>query len=308
MNEVAWPEGKRFAFTVFDDPDACSEESRMVYHFLADLGFRTTMAVWPIGPLRDRNSDGETCSDSSYRAYAQQLQSRGFEIGYHNAAPHPCTREEIQKSFELFREYFGAYPTAAANHYNTDALYWGSPRLHEGLGRAIYDLSTLGRQRTRFLGHVEDHPYFWGDLCREHIRYYRNFVYREINTLKACPYQPYYDPERPFVNGWFCSAEGTDCASYVATITEANLDRLQEEGGLCIMYTHFGKGFVQDGKLTPRFRELTTRLSRANGWFAPVTAVLDHLRSIHGVRTIPPKVLKRMEWKWLRSKLIYGRS
>ena len=47
---VQWPEGKAFAFTVFDDPDAQSyEDGRVVYSFLDDLGFRTTRGVWP-GP------------------------------------------------------------------------------------------------------------------------------------------------------------------------------------------------------------------------------------------------------------------
>jgi hypothetical protein len=236
------------------------------------------------------------------------MQSLGFEIGYHNAAPHTCTRQEIVSSLERFRDYFGRWPTSAANHFNADALYWGSARFHPGLPRTIYDVVTLGRQRSRFQGHVESSPHFWGDLCRQHIRYFRNLVFREINTLKACPYQPYSDPERPFVNAWFCSAEGTDCRAYVGTISEANLDRLEEEGGMCIMYTHFGKGFIQDGKLEPEFSRLMTRLSRRNGWFAPVTTVLDHLQQVHGANAIPQRELSRMEWKWLRAKLIHGTS
>jgi hypothetical protein len=305
---VPWPGGKRFAFTVFDDPDSCSEESRSVYHFLADLGFRTTMAVWPIGPLRERNSPGETCAEPGYREHALRLQSLGFELGYHNAAPHSCTRDEIARSLELFRDYFGAWPSAAANHYNADAMYWGTARVRAGTRRTIYELATLGRYRGRFAGHVESSPHFWGDLCRQRIRYYRNLVFRDINTLKACPYQPYSDPQRPFVNAWFCSAEGKDRPAYVRTISEANLDRLEQEGGMCIMYTHFGLGFVDGGKLHPEFTRLMTLLSRRNGWFAPVTTVLDHLRSIHGGGVIPERELARMESKWLRAKLMHGTS
>jgi hypothetical protein len=305
-SNVPWPEGRRFAFTVFDDPDASSEASRVVYHFLAGLGFRTTMGVWPLGPLRERNCPGETCADPAYRQHAAGMQSLGFEIGYHNAAPHYCTREEIVRAFELFREYFGAYPQSAANHFNADALYWGSARLHPGWCRALYDLATRGRQRHRFLGHVEGSPYFWGDLCREHIRYFRNFVFREIDTLKACPYQPYADPQRPFVRGWFCSAEGTDRRAFVETISEAHQDRLEEQGGMCIMYTHFGKGFVENGRIEPEFGRLMRRLSRKPGWFAPVATVLDHLHSVRGTQTIPPRALARMESRWLRSKLLHG--
>ena len=50
-------------------------------------------------------------------------------------------------------------------------------------------------------------------------------------------------------------------------LLDANQDRLAEERGMCIMYTHTGKGFVSDGKLDPEFRRLMTRLSKMNGWF-----------------------------------------
>ena len=66
----------------------------------------------------------------------------------------------------------------------------------------------------------------------------------EINTLRACPIMPYHDPQRPFVNQWYASSEGANCASFNAMLTEAAQDRLEAEGGACIMYTHFGHGFV----------------------------------------------------------------
>ena len=63
---LTWPEGKSFAFTIFDDPDAqVLKDGREVYSLLADLGFRTTKGVWPSGPLRQRNSKGDTCADRS---------------------------------------------------------------------------------------------------------------------------------------------------------------------------------------------------------------------------------------------------
>jgi hypothetical protein len=53
-----------FAFTVFDDPDGQSlETTRLVCSFLADLGFRTTIGVWPLDIRREPNSGGspESC-------------------------------------------------------------------------------------------------------------------------------------------------------------------------------------------------------------------------------------------------------
>ncbi len=305
---IPWPDGKRFAFTVFDDPDGCSKASRQVYHLMRDLGLRTTMGVWPLAPRREANSAGETCGDSDYRKYALDLQESGFELGYHNAAPHPCTREEIVESFDRYYDYFGHYPTSGANHYSTDAIYHGLDRLLPGYRRTIYDLAFLGRQRNRFQGHIEGSPYFWGDLCRQHIRYFRNWVFRDIDTWQQCPMQPYSVPQRPYINAFFCSSEGTDCEAFLKTIADAHIDKLAEQGGMCIMYTHFGKGFVNQGKLEPAFVRSMSRISRLDGWFPTVTELLDYLASVRGVTRISPRDLARLESKWLFSKLLHGTS
>jgi hypothetical protein len=64
---ISWPEERRFAFTVFDDLDGQAlETSRLIYGFLADLGFRTTIAVWQLGARREPNSGGETCANPLY--------------------------------------------------------------------------------------------------------------------------------------------------------------------------------------------------------------------------------------------------
>ena len=304
-----WPEGKRFAFTVFDDPDGLTRDARVhVYPLLADLGFRTTRAVWPIGPLRGEDFAGETCASLEYLEDAQRFQEIGFEIGYHNAAPHTCSRAEIIHSLDKFREYFGSDPSSMANHMdNSDSIYWGTARL-SGMRRGIYNAMTRGRNRSRFSGHVEGSEYFWGDICQRRIRYCRNFVYREINTLRVCPAMPYADPERPFVREWFSAADGTDCASFVDMVREQNQDRLEEEGGLSILYTHFGKYFVKDDKVNAEFKRLMTRLSKKNGWFAPVSTILDYLRKKNGSRTITAAERRQMEWRWLFEKSFRGTS
>jgi hypothetical protein len=304
-----WPDGKRFAFTVFDDPDGLTRDARLyVYPLLADLGFRTTRAVWPLGPLRECDFQGETCASREYLEDAQRFQQGGFEIAYHNAAPHTCSRAEIIESLDRFRDYFGGDPASMANHMvNTDSMYWGEARL-SGLQRVIYNAMTRGRNQNRFSGHVEGSEYFWGDICRQRIRYCRNFVYRGINTLTACPVMPYGDPDRPFVREWFSAADGTDCPSFVSMIGEANQDRLESEGGLCILYTHFGKYFVEKNRVNPEFQRLMKRLASKNAWFAPVSEILDYLRQKNGPRVITTAQRARMERRWLFEKAFRGTS
>src|SRR5207253_3046315 len=101
--------------------------------------------------------------------------------------------------------------------------------------------------------------------------------YGNINTLAACPIMPYYDPLRPYVNQWFAASEGPAVGSFVDTIAEPNQDRLEAEGGACIMYTHLSYGFYKDGQLDSRFKALMDRLSRKRGWFVPAATLLDYL-------------------------------
>ena len=306
-NPIVWPEGKRFAFTVFDDPDSQTlEAGRAVYSFLAEQGFRTTKGVWPVRGPRTPSDHGGTCAEPDYLAWCADLQRQGFEIGLHNATLHTSYREEIRAALDRFASEFGGPPRTMAHHYFCDDnLYWGEGRV-SGVNRLVYNLLTRFQNRNKFFGHVDGHPYFWGDLCKERVTYVRNFVFGEINTLKVCPYMPYHDPDRPYVNQWYASSEGANAASFVNTINEQAQDRLEEEGGACIMYTHFGHGYWEDGRLLPRFTELMTRLSRKNGWFVPAGTLLDYLRAQRGELVLTPAQRGELERRWIWHKARFG--
>ena len=266
------------------------------------------MGVWPGGPFRQGTSRSDSCANPVYLAHALETQGRGFEIGFHGAALRTSEREATRQALDDFKRYFGHDPSAMANHFdNSEAIYWGPARL-SGIPKLIYKAAT-GRQRAnRFFGQVEGHPLFWGDLCQQRIQYCRNFVFKQINTLKMCPEMPYHDPDRPFVRQWYAGSEGADAGKFLATISEANQDLLEAEGGACVMYTHFGKGFVQNGQLNPRFRELMTRLSRKGGWFVPVSELLAHIRAQRGEHVLSDSERSRLEWTWLLQKLSGGTS
>jgi hypothetical protein len=129
-----------------------------------------------------------------------------------------------------------------------------------------------------------------------------------VNTLGYCPAMPYHDPERPYVNHWFASTEGPDIESFVGTLAEANQDRLEAEGGACIMYTHFGAGFVVDGRIDSGFEGLIRRLSAKAGWFVPVTTLLDFLLDANGGHVITAAERRSLERRWIARKLRVGRT
>jgi hypothetical protein len=306
---IEWPEGKDFAFTVFDDTDlATLENVSPVYDLLGELGFRTTKSVWPVKGAGTPQIGGATCEDAEYLAWTLELQARGFEIGYHGATYLTASRDLVARAIERFRDMYGHYPRAMANHAGcADSIYWGPDRV-SGVNRLAYKVMTHNSRNNVFRGHREGDPLFWGDICKAKIRYVRNFTYRDINTLAACPLMPYHDPERPLVNSWFASSEGADVDAFNACLSEANQDRLEAEGGACIMYTHFASGFYRDGTIDPRFNRLMERLASKNGWLVPVTTLLDHLAAQRGETVISNAQRRGLERRWLLSKLRVGYS
>lgn len=138
------------------------------------------------------------------------------------------------------------------------------------------------------------------------MKYYRDFVFQDVNTLKACPLMPYHDPRRPLVNYWFAASNGVDPRRFNNCLTEKHQDRLEEEGGACIIYAHFAFGFQRQGSLDPRFRSLMERLAKKDGWFVPTSTLLDHLLAVQGHHDITGRQRGRLERKWLLEKITQG--
>jgi hypothetical protein len=311
QRSVTWPTGKRFAFTIVDDTDrATVENTSPIYDFLIEHGFLTTKTVWPLAPVQEPRFGGSTLEDPHYRNWVLDLSARGVEIAFHGATDHSARRELVVKALDSFREVLDSDPRLYVVHSGqNEAMYWGDARL-DGLARAIYQISNrLIHRRESFQGHVEASPYFWGDVCRARISYVRNLVFKGINTLKLDPMMPCHDPRRPYVRYWFSSSDGGNPTTFCRLLCEANQDRLCEEGGACIVYTHFGNGFTQYGRLDTEFTRLMIRLAGLRGWFVPASRMLDYLKAQPGWReNANPRILSGMQLKWLIAKLSYGRS
>ena len=302
-----WPDGHSFAFTIFDDTDlATVENTKPVYDLLETLGFRTTKSVWPLEPVNDPYIGGSTCTDPEYLCWVRRLQAVGFEIGYHNATNGSSTRERALEGLEKFNEYFGHYPFSYTSHADcAESMYWAEHRV-SGIHSWLYRGLKRFQNDAYFRGHIEGDPHFWGDACSAKVKYVRNFVYGDINTLKVCPEMPYHDPDRRHVNAWFASSEGADVRSFIRTVSEGNQDRLENEGGACIMYTHFGAGFVENGVVDARFRCVMEALRRKNGWFPTVTELLDYLAEANGITHLDKRQRRRLERRWLLHKMRVG--
>jgi hypothetical protein len=306
LTNVAWPEGKTFAFTIFDDTDGAEVENiAPIYALLKDLGFRITKSAWPLPSPEAPAWRGATAGDPAYLAFVKRLQAEGHEIGYHHVSCVSSTRQRTIDGIARFKELFGP-PEVASNHYdNLESLYWGPARL-TGLARRVFRVLTRFRS-LNYQGHIEGSDYFWGDVCQKEIAYFRNFVFADINTLKKCPYMPYADADRPYAQAWYASADGGNGDSFCRLIAPENQERLIQERGACIVYTHLARDFLRDGKIRPDFVERMTLLSRRNGWFVPTGTLLRFLREQHGgVHPLTKQERRRCEWAWLWDKVFLG--
>jgi hypothetical protein len=116
--DLQWPEGKRFAFTVFDDSDLTTlENGPPVYDFLRDQGFLTAKSVRPIAGDPTPSIGGSTCDDPAYLAWVERLQREGFEIALNNVTYHSSERKGIVRGMDAFRDHFSADARCHANHH-----------------------------------------------------------------------------------------------------------------------------------------------------------------------------------------------
>lgn len=297
---VTWPDDKKFAFTIIDDTDFSTvENTRPVYEFLAELGFRTTKTVWPLAPCGRPTTGGQSLEDPDYRGWILDLQRRGFEIALHGVADGSSPRDRIVDGLRRYRQILGENPSVHINHVGqTEGIYWGVQRFDQPV-RALYRLYLRARgAEVPGQGVDVNSRYFWGDICSAVPRFVRNLIFSDINTLKMDPLMPYHDPRRPFVRYWFSGSNGSGTEAFCRLISEKNQDRLEREGGCCIVYTHLGSTFYP---LRADLKYLLRRLSERQGWFVPVTPLLENIGMQRNWTTTADRrmTFRLMQLRWL---------
>ena len=68
----------------------------------------------------------------------------------------------------------------------------------------------------------------------------------------------------------------------------------------------FADGFCENEKLSEKFKKQMNRLSKKDGWFVPVSTLLEFLKKENNNLNINSKQIRALEWKWLFDKLILG--
>jgi len=287
-----YPDGKDFAFTIIDDPDyGTFAERSIMYGLLENLGLKTTTCVWVLDNKHGSgvnggktNSRGITTTDKNYLALLQDLQNKGFEICLHTVGPGNDLRKETQAGYELFKEQFGHYPYINTNHANNlEDIYWGKDRFSNTIMKYFYVINA-----DPFYGHIKESEYFWGDVCQEKTKYVRGWATDKINTLSTNKTMPYHLDDKPYVNWWFGCSDGYDCNKFTRMLSDNNIKKLVMERGTCIAYTHFAYGFIDKDSKTVNynFNNQLSKLARLDGWFVPVSTILDRFLLLRNVELI----------------------
>lgn len=277
--DIHYPDGKRFAFSIIDDSDlATLERVRPVYEVLHRNGVRTTKTVWvfPTSDSSHETNQGDSLADPDYREFVIDLQAKGFEIALHGVRGGSSHRAQIIAGLDEFRRVLGHDPRIHVNHsLNRDNVYWGAARWSSPPLRWLYPLTT----DREFDGESPGSSYFWGDELKARIKYVNQFTFGDINLLNITPSIPYRLTDRPLVNFWFPTADGDNLDRFLELLSPQNLDRLEREGGLCLVFAHLGAGSFNRGSgVDPRFEASINDLASRNGWFAPASEILDYLQ------------------------------
>lgn len=298
---LRFPGHARFAFTIIDDTDVATVSNvAPVYSTLEALGMRTTKTVWPLDCPGERGDyeGSQTLEDPEYMNFVLDLRRRGFELTWHGATMSSSTRARTLLGLERYRSVVGEYPHIHLNHSaNQENLYWACGRIDSPLLRRLVRGARRG-EGTHSEGSTPGSEYWWGDACEKHITYARNLTFDEINVLRTNPTLPYRDPARSLVPWWFSASDADNVLEFNRLLRTANQARLEAEGGVCIIATHFGKGFACEGRVHRETQRLLTQLARRPGWFVPAGTLLDWLRENNSVGTLPRREWRRMQWRW----------
>jgi len=299
---INWPDDKKFAFTIFDDTDGSTVSNiQAVYQLLQKSGLKTTKSIWTY-PSRDHFS-GDCLQDTEYNTFVQKLKKQGFEIASHGAGSGKFLRDEIISSLDFFCQTFGHYPVLHANHsQNIDNIHWGHKRFAAPLSWA-YKI----KQKRIYEGEDKLSPHYWGDYSKKYIKYIRNRTFNNINTLKVDPYMPYSEPQKSeSSNFWFSSSDAHTVKEFCHLLSPENIDQLEKEGGLCIVYTHFAAGFYDEktGCLNSQFVDCIKNISSRPGWFMPTGEILDFLMKQKGRgKALSKTKALRLDMNWIFDRL-----
>jgi hypothetical protein len=250
--------------------------------------------------ILDENSDyfgSYSLQNRKYAEYIRELARKGFEIAFHGASMESSPRDIIVESLKQFKAILGFSPRTYACHAgNRENIFWGEHRFYFSVFKLWYRLLN-SNAKNYFSGHDPKSVYYWADICGETFDYVRTFTFNDINLLNIGR-MPYLMKDRLCFKSSFYTCFADNVEEFNRLLSIENQIKLQKEKGVCILTTHFGKGFVKDGELNKKTKYLLSKIAKRNGYFAPVCEVLDYLMKVNGNCILSKKEIFYLEFRW----------
>jgi hypothetical protein len=289
-----YPAGCRFAFTIVHDADsAYSRRLAPLFDVFDDLGLRITVSAFAFwadwakdGRIWDRWRASHNPADRlrapkavplcdpEEAEFYRSLAARGHEIALHTPSETSSTREDLARAFDLFERLFGHRPRVYVEHSASskrDALS------HEGSDPAsAYYCEDLLRQYD---------PWIWVDgLSALHQD-------PEGKYFEIRPHQSPLDRgavarhalSKAFVRtGLWRRGDGN---GFLESYSPENIDTLERDGGMALVYTHLDAGWLDSdtGRMRSDIRARLEYLAAKPGWFAPAGEILDRVDAVAAV-------------------------
>ena len=290
-----YPSGLAFAFTIVHDADsAYSARLAPLFEEFDRLNLKITATVFAFWADWGRNgacwekwrqiTDPRSrllapvavpLVDDDERAFYLSLAARGHEIGLHTASETSDTTEETQRAFKYFTEVFGQAPTVYVEH---SAESNREAQENEGANpeSKYYSLGVLKSYN----------PWVWVDSsfslpARSESRFY------DLSAVKGGPF-----PELAFKRYGLTKAfmrtgkpQQADGDGFLEWYSTANIDELERNRGMALVYTHLDSKWLDEDTLRMR-ADICTRLrylASKKGWFVPAGTILDRLCGMKSV-------------------------
>ena len=319
MNKNFWPNNKTFAFTIIDDTDNSTlDNAPIIYDYLFSKDIITTKSVWVRKGANDLFYDsvnGSTLEDLNYKKWVESLHKKGFEICLHSTSWSASKRSEVINGINFFENIFGRSKILVQHNdiKENESLYWGSNRLVFPLSYIFDFISLFYRRRINskiYQGHNPKSIFYWGDICLKKIDYVRNLVFPTINLFNITKDVLHIRKSTKYIKSWFISTQAPNLKSFLKIVNKSNIDRLEDENGVCIIYTHFGNGFVNNGELNEDFKNIINYISSKNGWFVPASEILDYIKLKNKgiINKLSYYEELKLGLKWLGWKIFVGSS
>lgn len=95
---------------------------------------------------------------------------------------------------------------------------------------------------------------------------------------------PYHEKEKKYVKYFFSFSDGSSSKMFKKLISDENIEKLKQERGISIVYTHFADGFVKDGVIDPFFKKQISKIAASpQVWLAPASEILDRLLMLKNI-------------------------